>query len=189
MTERWRCFVALPIGDSLRSDLAAAVAGWRDQPDLAGLRWTAPESWHVTLAFLGSIPASSVMQVAERISGVTAAHAPMACASGGLGAFPKPPRARVAWYGIADADGRLAALAADLWRTLELDAGGPFHPHVTLARARGAPIDLRTWLATASAPSGELVVDRLHLMRSHLGAGPARYETLALMQLGMHVRD
>lgn len=189
MIERWRCFVAVPIGDALRADLTAAVAGWREEPDLAALRWTDPGSWHVTLAFLGSIPSPSVMQISERISGITAAHAPMARTTGGMGAFPKPARARVAWYGIGDADGGLAALATDLWRTLEVDAGGPFHPHVTLARARGAPVDLRTWLGTASAPSGELVVDRVHLMRSHLGAGPARYETLAVMQLGMHVRD
>ena len=58
--ERWRCFVAVPIGEALRRDLAAAVEGWRIRPDLAGLRWTEPQSWHVTLAFLGPIEASSV---------------------------------------------------------------------------------------------------------------------------------
>jgi 2'-5' RNA ligase len=46
-------------------------------------------------------------------------------------------------------------------------------------------VDLRSWLASASAPEGELVADRIQLMRSHLGRGPARYETLAAMKLGV----
>ena len=47
-----------------------------------------------------------------------------------------PARARVAWYGIEDADGRLARLAADVAVALGLDASRPLRPHLTLARAR-----------------------------------------------------
>ena len=80
------------------------------------------------------------------------------CATGGLGAFPSPGSARVLWYGVADPDGRLAALAGDLTGALGLDGRGPFRPHVTLARARREPVDLRRWLgAAASAPEGVLV--------------------------------
>jgi 2'-5' RNA ligase len=56
----------------------------------------------------------------------------------------------------------------------------PFRPHITLARARRRHVDLRGWIerASESAPTGRISVAALHLMRSHLGAGPARYETL-----------
>jgi 2'-5' RNA ligase len=182
--ERWRCFVAVPIGEGLRGELAAAVDGWRVRPGLAGLRWTDPAGWHVTLAFLGSIDASSVPELAARLEPIRD-RAPMRLAAGGLGAFPSRARARVAWYGIADPDRRLAQLAADVARALDLDLGAPFRGHVTLARARKEPIDLRPWLAWASAPVGELVVERVELMRSHTGRGPARYETLATMRLGV----
>ena len=42
--ERWRCFVAIPIGEALRADLRAAVEGWRRREDLAGMRWADAEA-------------------------------------------------------------------------------------------------------------------------------------------------
>ena len=179
--ERWRCFVAVPIGGGLRADLARAVHGWGD---LEGLRWTDPEAWHVTLAFLGSVEAGRVPEVAGRLRVVAEQHAPMSLATGGLGAFPSPARARVAWYGVDDADGRMARLAADVVQALGLEAAQPYRPHLTLARARRQPVDLRSWLASASAPGGRLFVDRVELMRSHTGKNAARYETLETIALG-----
>lgn len=178
--ERWRCFVAVPIGKRLRADLRTALREWRSGPDL---RWADAERWHVTLAFLGSVEAASVPELIERLVPLEQTHAATSLRTGGLGAFPSPARARVAWYGIADEEGRLARLAADVAVAVGLDASQPFRPHVTLARARRRPVDLRTWLANASAPEGVLEVSRLELMRSHVGRGPARYETLATIPL------
>jgi 2'-5' RNA ligase len=185
--ERWRCFVAVPIGESLRAGLRAAVDPWREDPALTSMRWTAPEGWHLTLAFLGAIDAESVPELVERLETVAAAHPPSRSATGGLGAFPTPARARVAWYGVEDGERRLARLASAVAVALALDVDGsrPLRPHLTLARARRQPVDLRPWLASASAPAGVLVTDRIELMRSHTGRGPARYETLAAMNLGV----
>jgi RNA 2',3'-cyclic 3'-phosphodiesterase len=186
MTERWRCFVAAPISDSLRSEVASAVAAWRSRDDLAAMRWSAPESWHLTFAFLGSIDAARVARAREAIALVCPMHAPMRISTGGLGAFPNPRRARVAWYGVDASDARLRDLAADLARALGTEAAEPFRPHLTLARARSAPVDLRAWLADAasSAPSAGLEIDRVELLRSHLGGGPPRYERLMSVKLG-----
>ena len=182
--ERWRCFVAVPIGEALRNELRSAVDGWRGQTDL---RWSDPDGWHVTLAFLGSIPAASVPALVERLVAVAVANPVVSVRTGGIGAFPAPARARVAWYGIRDEGGHLAHCASDVAIALGLDATQPFRPHLTLARARN-PVDLRSWLASAAAPEGVLDVDRLTLMRSHLGGGPARYETVATMALGVPAR-
>ena len=183
--ERWRCFVAIPIGEALRDDLRVAVDEWRGRDDLAGLRWTDAKGWHMTLAFLGSIDSASVPGVVERLATVAEAHQTMRSTMGGLGAFPTPARARVAWYGIEDVDGRLGRLAADVDMALGLDVSRPLRPHLTLARARREPVDLRSWLESASAPVGVLAADRIELMRSHIGGGPARYETLAVITLGV----
>jgi RNA 2',3'-cyclic 3'-phosphodiesterase len=183
--ERWRCFVAIPIGEELRDDLRKAVDGWRSREDVAALRWTDPEGWHLTLAFLGSIDPASVPGVVEDLATIAEAHPATRSATGGLGAFPTPARARVAWYGIEDAHGRLARLAADVAVALGLDTSRPNRPHLTLARARREPVDLRSWLASASAPKGVLAAVRIELMRSHIGRGPARYETLAAITLGV----
>lgn len=183
--ERWRCFVAIPIGDALRDELRIAVERWRRTENPAGLRWTDPQGWHLTLAFLGSIDATAVPAVVERLATVAEAHVATRSTTGGLGAFPTSGRARIVWYGVEDHDGRLARLAADVAGTLGLDASWPFRPHITLARARRQPVDLRPWLASASAPAGVLTTDRIQLMRSHTGRDPARYETLASFKLGV----
>ena len=183
MTERWRCFVAAPVPPDLRASLADAVAPRRTDD---ALRWSAPESWHLTLAFLGAVDPETVEKVRPQVSRVAGRHAPMRLVTGGIGAFPSASRARVVWYGVEDPDGRLAALAGDLARSLRLEAGSPFRAHVTLARVRRGPADLRGWLseASASAPTGTLELRQLALMRSHLGQGAPRYETLVTMELG-----
>jgi 2'-5' RNA ligase len=91
----------------------------------------------------------------------------------------------VAWYGVADPERRLAMLARDVAIAVGLEAAGRFRAHITLARARAEPVDLRAWLAGAEPPSGGLDVDRVDLMRSHLGRGPARYEVLESLPLGV----
>ncbi len=185
--ERWRCFVAVPIGESLRSELARAAAGWRTQPPADALRWAEPDAWHVTLAFLGSVDPDDVPGIAAFVRRVAGAYEATEVATGRLGAFHRPGSVRVLWYGVADVDGRLAALASDLADALALPGDEPFRAHVTLARARRRPVDLRGWIetASASAPDGRLIVERIALMRSHLGEGPARYETLATFTLGV----
>ena len=186
MSAGWRCFVAVPLDDALRSDLARAVADWRTQPPADALRWAEPDAWHLTLAFLGSIDPDDVPGIMATLSRVAAAHEPTEVATGRLGAFHRPGSVRVLWYGVADGDGRLAALAGDLADALALSDDEPFRAHVTLARARRRPVDLRGWIepASASAPDGLLTIDRIALMRSHVGAGPAQYETLATFALG-----
>ena len=184
MTDRWRCFVAVPIADALRADLATAVDGWRTEAAAGGLRWSDPSGWHLTLAFLGATSPGAVADVSTAVAGIAATHRPIRLRTGGVGAFPSADRAWVLWYGVDDAKGRLAALARDLRDALGLDPVERFHPHLTLARAPGRPLDLRAWAQRAAAPTGEFRVDEVQVMRSHLGGGPARYEILASAPMG-----
>ena len=186
MSERWRCFVAVPLDDDVRSALAASVADWRHQPPVDALRWADPDGWHLTLAFLGDVDSSDVAAIDEAVRGVAAVHRPTEVVTARLGAFPRPSSARVLWYGVADPDGELAALAGELAAALRVPSDEPFRAHITLARARRRPINLRDWIepASHSAPEGRMPVDSLMLVRSHLGAGPARYATLAALPIG-----
>jgi 2'-5' RNA ligase len=178
----WRCFVAVPIGEELRTDLAAAVQHLRDaDPERdAAFRWTDPPGWHVTLAFLGATPADAVPRIVDAMRSAALGTGPFRVASGGLGAFPSPRRARVIWYRVLDAERRLVSLARSVRRELAMDDGGPFRAHLTLARARaerGSALDAA--LLAADLPQGEIPVDRIVLYRSHLGRGPAQYESVA----------
>ncbi|MCC6617893.1 MAG: RNA 2',3'-cyclic phosphodiesterase [Chloroflexi bacterium] len=168
---------------ALTRRLVTAVEGWGHRPDLAGLRWSAPPDWHLTLAFLGDVAPDRVSRVVERLSEQARGHARMRLEAGGLGGFPSSSRARVAWYGVADPGSELRRLADDVGRAVDLEPDRPFTPHITLARAHGRAVDLRAWLEDAVAPAGILAVDRIELVRSRSNGSPNRYETLAALRL------
>ena len=188
MSERWRCFIAVPLDDQLQASLGAAIAAWRDDPRTDGLRWVGDEAFHLTLAFLGPTEPEAITGIRDRVEQATTHHAPMTRTTGRLGAFPRPGSARVLWYAVHDPDRALETLATDLDDVLGLGQTEPYRPHVTLARARRRSLDLRGWIeaASESAPEGTLAIRTLHLMRSHLGGGRARYETLASFSLAGH---
>jgi 2'-5' RNA ligase len=181
VTDAWRCFVGVWIGKPLRDELAALREGWLDRPDLAGLRWSAPESWHVTLAFLGDTDPASLPTLEARLARVAGDHAPMRVPTGGLGAFPSAARARVAWYGVGDPSGRLGALAGDVARAAGVEAD-PFTGHVTLGRAGRQRLDLQGWVGERT-PDRTLSIGSFELVRS-LPGGRARYESIATFALG-----
>ena len=180
----WRCFVAIPIGAELRQALARAVDGWKAAPPGDRLRWTDPETWHVTLAFLGSTEPDRVPDIERSLVEVARGARAVECPTDGVGAFPSPNAARVVVYRVTDPDGSLGALALAVRRALGVEHGGRFRPHVTLARTRGDGHErLGEWVRTLRAPSGLLAADRVELFRSHLGGGPARYESLSSIRL------
>ncbi len=190
MSESWRCFVAVPLPPTLRADLGAAVEAWRNEPAAPHLRWTVPDGWHVTLAFLGDIDPAAVPSLVGELRATLEETPGWRVETGGLGTFPGPGRARVLWYGVADVDGRLAALAETARSSLapmvpSLRAASPFRPHVTLGRVRPpSGVDLVTWLAGHAAPAGALPVQQAVVYRSVLGGGrPARHEALASVAL------
>jgi len=181
LEERWRCFVAVPIGETLRSELAAAVDALRTKApaDFAELRWTEPAAWHLTLAFLGPIPPEVVPGLAASMTEVAVTHPPFAVPTGGVGAFPSRRDVRVLWYGVTDRSRRLAELAVEVRNAMGLKESAPFRAHLTLARARGDRGNpLAPAIRDAEFPTGVLSVDRLVLFRGHLGSGPPRYESL-----------
>ena len=194
MIERWRCFVAVPLPERLRSDLADVVSAWRGEAHGHHLRWTDAAGWHLTLAFLGWIDAGLSKEILPRLVGPAREARPVELSGGGLGVFPSPRRARVLWYGMSDAAGAARSLAEGVRKALApivplVEEGTPFRPHVTLARARAERgIDLTAWIAGRAVPSGVVPLERVILYRSHLGRGPAQYEPLGSVTVGTGAR-
>lgn len=180
----WRCFVAVPLDDALRSALDRTLRDLRGRPGAEAWRWTDAEAWHVTLAFLGATDAAAVPRLVTDLRRVAGGFAPLDLEAGGLGAFPSRGRARVLWFGIADPRGELRRLARAVADACGLPDDGRFRGHVTLARAREREGVDAAGLLGAEAPEGRLPVERIVLYRSHLGRGPARYEALAAMPIG-----
>jgi 2'-5' RNA ligase len=179
-----RLFVAVAPPPEVLSDLDAAVASHRATHSAhRELRWTGPQDWHLTLAFLGDVPGPAAARLAPRLARAAAGHRPFPLALAGAGAFPAAARARVLWCGLAGDRPALAALAASVAGAATRagaappDAGRPFRPHLTLARCRTQAdvSDLVTVLRAYAGPSWR--VDRIHLIDSHPGGQP-RYTTI-----------
>ena len=168
----------------LRAALATSVEGWKADARLAHWRWTAPDGWHVTLAFLGPVPATEVVRISDAVRRVTAGLKPFVVQVDAVGAFPDARRARVLWCGLTDRRSRLAEVTGAVREALGVEADAPLKPHVTVARSGQHASDVRPFLASARARSGSMTVDHVEILRSHLGSGPARYETLARIELG-----
>lgn len=179
--ERWRCFVAVPIGEGLRASLTSYVEQLRRSPGADHWRWTDPASWHITLAFLGSISPASVPEITQRLEEVGSRHPPFTVQAGALGAFPSLRHPRVLWLGVNDPSGQLTSLANDIRSAVHVDESSPIRGHVTLARSRqrfGRPDALDSSFKTR-LDDLEIAIRRLVLFQSHLGRRPTRYQHLA----------
>jgi 2'-5' RNA ligase len=175
-----RLFVALTPPPDVVAELRIATEALRaEQP---GLRWVLPDQLHLTLAFLGEVGEGTASDLAERLGRVAGRHPPLLLSLGGAGRFGN----RVLWTRVRGESDRLRRLAASVQAAgrrarLPVEAR-PYRPHLTLARARDGA-DLLPALAALGGFEGRAwAVDELHLVCSHLGAGPggtARHELRA----------
>jgi 2'-5' RNA ligase len=132
-----RAFVALPLPDPQREALKRAQDELRQTR--SGVKWVAPENFHVTLFFLGGVPADQVPAIEEALDDISRRHVPFPVTLHGVGAFPNVRNPQTVWAGIAGDLDALRALAADVSDAmveLDFERDKPFKPHLTLARAR-----------------------------------------------------
>jgi len=127
-----RLFVALDID----ADIRQRIAELRDQMRLLApdVRWVGPETFHVTLQFLGETKKVDDTQRALRqVKGP-----PIELTLRSAGFFPNPKSPRVFWVGIESGEDlqELAKSIREALRPLGFEPDkGPFKPHLTLARA------------------------------------------------------
>jgi 2'-5' RNA ligase len=129
-----RLFVAVipprPVVLELRAALSTLPHG---DPQL---RWCRPDTWHVTLAFLGEVSEEALTDLKERLGRAAARNTPMELALAGGGHFG----GRTLWTGVQgerDRLGRLAESVNSVARRCHIKVDErPFRPHLTLARVR-----------------------------------------------------
>lgn len=181
-----RVFVGFAVPDDVRAALDEQVAPVRER--YGACNWPPPDTWHVTLAFVGEIPDDRLDDVVaatrEAVAGADLDRVELTV--DGTGRFGQ----RVGWLRIADRpDGAVAALGGALQqriadRELPVDRK-EVRPHVTLVRARGGKGRLPSGLVD-ELPTLALTweVAEATVYRSHLGPGPLAYEVLATVPLG-----
>ena len=181
--ELMRLFVAIAPPPDVLDELDALAGPLRaGRPDL---RWTGRDAWHVTLAFLGQVDEAAATRLRPRLERAAHRHHTFRLAFSGAGAFPAATRANVLWSGLSG-DRRALAHLAESVAAGASRAGAPppgrgrrFQPHLTLARCR-MPADVTGLVAALAAYQGQpWTADRIHLVRSRLGAtDQPRYATL-----------
>ncbi len=178
-----RLFVALPLPGEVRRPLAEKATELARR--LPAARWVPAANLHLTLAFLGETEADRVGGLGRALAGCFESRPPVTLRLGGGGCFPPRRPARVAWVGF-EAPAALLELQREVasavgeWLGVAPE-GRPFHPHLTLARPRRPwprPA-VALWAEAFAGPQGPAFeVGEGRLMRSHLGPGGARHESL-----------
>ena len=132
-----------PVLDHL--DLAlAAVRGGPSGADRGPVRWSARETWHLTVAFYGVLPDGSVPMLVDELTAVAAGTEPYVLRLRGAGLFSH----RTLWTGV----------------------GGDLDEHRALTRACGAAGEL----AGAPQDRRVRERPHLTVARVSVGAGPVR---------------
>lgn len=175
-----RLFVGIALADAVVRELESMVARLRSSGGVAGgqLRWTDPDSWHITLQFLGNTTEEQYACLTSLLGEIRSA--PVAVELGSLSCFD---RAGVFFADVVVTPG-LAALAENVTKATEQCGFAaetrPFHPHITLARAKGHGLGsgLRTLATRAGRQSvfSRFMAREFLLYESHLSAEGARYE-------------
>jgi RNA 2',3'-cyclic 3'-phosphodiesterase len=141
MSDILRLFIALPLSNEIKQILQRqqdALKTQLAQHDKT-IRWTTPEQWHLTLAFLGATNRErlpTIQAVMERSAKPIKAFVLETTV---LGAFPSSRRPSVLWLGVG---GNVTSLQTLQLRLSEALSGllepddKPFKPHLTLARLK-----------------------------------------------------
>jgi 2'-5' RNA ligase len=186
-----RTFVAVELPEPVRAELRHVQE--QLAPEAPGFRWLAETTgFHLTLAFLGSVPDTNLAAVCRAVVEATKTFGTLALRVEGLGAFPNSARPRVVWAGLG---GPGVALLGELRRAIatalanvgHAPADDRFSPHVTIGRVkpgRGRPPDLTAplgrfggWIGPAFAVSETVV------FASNLGPAGPSYTRLATAPL------
>jgi RNA 2',3'-cyclic 3'-phosphodiesterase len=128
-----RLFAGIPLAAAVIDELSTVSVRLRSSAD--GLRWSAPESWHITLQFLGNTGQEQYECTVARLHELRSLS--VAIQLEGLGLFE---RAGVFFAGVVLTP-ELRALQERVTAATGLcgfiPETRPYHPHVTLARTKG----------------------------------------------------
>lgn len=190
---RLRLFVAISLPDHVRQAITAAQEELRKLVSPTAIRWTNPGQFHLTLKFLGDVPAGQVGALQAALQPICAAAHVLSLCAQGVGFFPDERSPRVIWAGINEETGGLADLQKRIEGGVQPFAPGQgtgkFSGHVTLGRVKflkrpeaGKLADYARSLSQRQF--GEWTAKEVELIQSDLLPSGARHSVLMAVPLG-----
>jgi len=203
--EKIRTFIAIELNESIKDGLTELQERLKGKVPRGSVRWVKPEGVHLTLKFLGDVPADQIGEITRALQKSCQGFAPFSLSCGGLGCFPNLKRPRVVWVGLQEECGsarggfgiRRTGTLAQLQKAIEENVaplGYPtekrkFSPHLTLGRLqrRVSSGDRRRLGELIGALEigtlGQMEVRSVNLMRSDLRPSGAVYTRLTEVEL------
>jgi 2'-5' RNA ligase len=177
-----RLFVGIPMVAEVVGQIAA-VRERLERPN-DGLRWSSPESWHITLQFLGATTPAQYEALVPHLR--RAAEEPVPVQLEGLGFFE---RSGVFFAGVRLSPELIALEKSVVAATSESGfkpEDRPYHPHITLARNRGREDGVRSLKPrVGAAPQfAGFTAHEFLLYESFPNAQGSHYEVRARFRLG-----
>ncbi len=184
-----RAFLAIDFPDGIKATLGRIQE--RLKPLIGGVRWTKPESIHLTLQFFGYIPPDHIELISEIVKKNVEGVAPFMLNLGSPGAFPSITRPRVVYIGLGGQTETLGRLQEKIASDLEglgfKKEERAFTSHLTLGRLKAAtrlPGVPEAFKKVMDLAEGSFVVDGLNLYRSELHPTGAVYTVLERYPFG-----
>ncbi len=135
--EKVRSFIAIELPGDLRKKLGQ-LQKRLEADSTYRIKWADPNSIHLTLKFLGSVPPELIDPIIRAVAEAAGEVPPFKLETGEVGVFPNLKRVQVVWLGLAGEVDKLARLyqllEARLARLGFTPESRPFTPHLTLAR-------------------------------------------------------
>jgi 2'-5' RNA ligase len=191
--EEIRTFVAIELSEEIKSELARVQGMLQEKIATPHLRSVDPAKVHLTLKFLGKVPADRIQEITAALKEACAGFSPFIMDVSGLGCFPSTNNPRVIWVGVQEETGRLKRLQERVEESLAAlgfkPESRPFRPHLTLGRVKKqAHVGARRIIggivsATSVGDLGQMEVGEISLMKSKLLPSGAQYSRLATIPL------
>jgi RNA 2',3'-cyclic 3'-phosphodiesterase len=182
-----RTFVAVELPASIQQEILKQTARLHQSLGEDLVRWVPVENMHLTLKFLGDVPANHLDFLKQSLVQIAGSSAAFDLQVDGLGAFPNLKQPRVLWIGI-QAGSNLHNIQKNIESAMDRlgykKEERPFSPHLTLGRIRPATspsdnVKIRDALqAIQLGRIGTARVNSVHLFKSDLSPAGSQYTKL-----------
>jgi len=189
-----RCFIAIDIDEKTKTALRNVQCQLKDKAQAQGIKkndikWVKPENIHLTLKFLGDVPAEKTVELCKVVEAVANQHHGFDIAIESVGSFGGRS-ARVLWIGASQGSDKLFELQQDMEEQLD-KLGWPketrqFSSHLTLCRIRNlkAGAKLNKIIENyKDFKAGLVSIDKLYVYQSQLTQTGPVYTVLGSYEL------
>lgn len=178
-----RLFAAIDLPERIAEQLAQVQAELQSKLPERAVRWVRPQNIHLTLKFIGEVPAKTAQGYAQAVEAAANEVSAFLVEVSDFGCFPNPQRPRVLWVGVKEPTGQLDQLQAKLedhMSKLGIDRERrPYKPHLTIGRVKQSSRELADLLRSYRPGSlGSFEAAELCLFRSELKSTGAVYTRL-----------